>query len=366
MARKRSSDTQGVSMDSLMDALTNVVAVLIVILILLQTDVKQSVEKFLGDLKPATPEDIQAAKDRKQELARQLQRQQELFKAPKPTEQEIAAIRADLSLLEKSLEENKTALLEIAELRKKVEAEKKNEAAEQKKTEPILAEISRLKALLDQTPVPKAPEPTVVKLPNSREIPDSAVVFYIHTIKDQIHLVDARQARDMVMEEFKFNERALFRETRRVPNKPDVRVYDQEKIVQHFTRKNLKIRKQSVTVPYNKPWTRLNFRVTFDPADGDATLADCEQPQGRFDNICNYIKRTPRCVVIFKVHPNSFATYLRAREIVDKHMIPCGWELDLSPHYQERLDFEVNNLEKPPPPKPGEKPPPPAPKRKLD
>ena len=353
-------------MDSLMDALTNVVAVLIVILILLQLDVKQTVEKFLGDLTPATPEEVQAAKAQVEDLAAQLRRQQDLFKAPKPTEREIAAIRADLSLLEKSIEENKAALMELSELRKRVDAERNVEEAEQKKTDPILAEIARLKALLDQTPVPKAPEPTVVRLPNSRPIPETAVIFHIHTYKDQIHLVDVRQARSMVMDEFKFNERAFFRELKRIPNKPDVRVYDQEKIVQHFARKNLKVRKQGISVPYNKPWTRLNFRVTFDPNEGDATLADLDQTRGRFHNICDYIKRDTRAVIIFKVHPNSFGTYIKAREIADQMGIPCGWEIDGNNFYQERLDLLVNNLEQPPPPKPGAQPPPPAPERKLD
>jgi hypothetical protein len=366
MARRKPSDDQGVSMDSLMDALTNVVAVLIVILILLQTNVKQTVEKFLGDLTPATPEQIEAAKDQKKELAAQWQRQQELFKAPKPTEKEIAALRADLSLLEKSIEENKVALLELSELRKKVEAEKKIEEAEQRKTEPILAEIARLKALLDQTPAPKAPEAAVVRLPNSRPIPETAEIFQIHTFKDQIHLVDAGQARRMIMDEFKFHERNLFRELKRISGKPDVRVYDQEKVVRHFAEKNLKVRKQSISVPYNKPYTRLNFRVTFDPNDGDATLADLEQARGRFHNICDYIKRNTRAVIIFKVHPNSFATYLKAREIADQMGIPCGWEIDGNNFYQERLEFPVNNLEQPPPPKPGAQPPPPRPSTKLD
>ncbi|MFM7182069.1 MAG: hypothetical protein ACKO2G_11475 [Verrucomicrobiales bacterium] len=367
MGRRKTSDEQGVSMDSLMDALTNVVAVLIVILILLQLDVKNTVEKFFDDLTPATPGEIAAAKEQKNELAAQLVRQQDLFKAPKPTEHEIAAIRADLSLLEKSIEDNKTALLELSELRKKVDAEKKVETAEQKKTEVILAEISRIKALLDQTPVPKAPEPTVVKIPNSREIPDSAVIFYIHTFKEQIHLIDSQQARTMVLDEFKFNDRNWFRELKRIPNKPDVRVYDQEKIVQHFEKKNLKVRKQSISVPYNKPWNRLNFRVTFDSEQGDATLSDLDEPKGRFHNICDYIKRTPRSVVIFKVHPNSFATYIKAREIADQMLVPCGWEIDTNNFYQERLEFTVNNLEQPPPPKPGGQPTPPAaPSRKLD
>lgn len=280
MARKKSSDEQGVSMDSLMDALTNVVAVLIVILILLQMDVEQAVEKLLNDLKPATKEEVQLAKQQKQQLVDQIKKQQDLLKAPEPTPQELGKIEADLSLLENSIKENKTALMELGTLQKKVEEQKKSEADERKKTDAILTEINRIKALLDQTPIPKAPQATVVKIPNSRDIPSSAVLFYIYTVNDQIHLVDPPQAKKLVMGEFKSNERALFRELRKIPKKPDVRIYDQEKTVQFFTAKNLKVRNQSISVPYNKPWTRLNMRITFDPAKGDATLADCEQARG--------------------------------------------------------------------------------------
>lgn len=366
MARKKSSDEQGVSMDSLMDALTNVVAVLIVILILLQMDVEQAVEKLLNDLKPASPEEVQIAKQQKQQVLEQIKKQQDLLKAPEPTPQELGKIEADLSLLENSLKENKTALMELDSLKKKVEEQKKSEAEERKKTDAILTEINRIKALLDETPIPKAPQATVVRIPNSRDIPESAVLFYIYTHADQIHLVDPPQSKKLVMGEFKSNERALFRELRKIPKKADIKIFDQEKTVQFYAQKNLKLRNQSISVPYNKPWTRLNMRITFDPTKGDATLADLDQPRGRFFNICNYIKQTPRCVVIFKVNPNSFATYIKAREIADKLNIPSGWEIDGGNAYQEPLDFEVNRLEQPPAPQPGAAPAKPGPKRKLD
>jgi len=80
MARKKSNDEQGVSMDSLMDALTNVVAVLIMILILLQVDVTQTVEKMLNDLKPPSEEDISRAKQDLTQVQQQLKRQQEMLK----------------------------------------------------------------------------------------------------------------------------------------------------------------------------------------------------------------------------------------------------------------------------------------------
>ena len=48
-SRRKKTEEGGVNLDSLMDALTNVVAVLILILILLQVDVSNTVEKLLGD-----------------------------------------------------------------------------------------------------------------------------------------------------------------------------------------------------------------------------------------------------------------------------------------------------------------------------
>jgi hypothetical protein len=366
MARKKNNDDPAVSMDSLMDALTNVVAVLIVILILLQVDVTNTVQKLLDDLKPATPEQITAAQQKLTQIKQQIQKQQELLKAPEPTPQELGKIEADLSLLEDNLNKHKAGLLELDKLKQQVEAQKKTEAEERKKTDAILAEINRLKALLDQTPIPKAPQPTVVKIPNSRDIPETAEILYCYIHGDQAHFVDPAEAKKMVMAEFKSNERTLFRELRKIPKKADVRIYDQEKTVQLFAQRALKVRNQSLSVPYNKPWTRLNYRITFDPKKGDASLADMEQERGRFHNICNRVRSSPRNVLIFKVNPNGFATYIKAREIADSMNVACGWEIDASTSYQAPLDFEVNRLEQPPPPKPGAAPAKPAPKRKLD
>lgn len=369
MARKKSNDEQGVSMDSLMDALTNVVAVLIVILILLQIDVGQKVEKMLNDLKPASAEQIQQAQSQQQQLQQQIQKQQEALKLPEPTPQQLGKIEADLSLLDESLKKHDMKLLELTNLKKQFEAKTLIEAEERQATNALLTDIARLKALLDNTPIPKPPQPTVVKIPNSREIPKDADIYYCYIHGDQAHFVDPVEARKLVMDEFKRNDGLFFRETRKIPKKPDVRVYDQEKIVQYFQKLDLKIRNQSIIIPYNKPWQRLIMRVSFDPLKGDASYADMEQPRGRFHNVCNRVRSTPRSVLIFKVNPNGFKTYIKAREIADSFNIPCGWEVDGSVFYQETLTFEVNRLENPPAPDPNAPPKPapkPAPKRKLD
>jgi hypothetical protein len=365
MARRKSNDEQGVSMDSLMDALTNVVAVLIVILILLQVDVGQTVERMLNELEPATSEQIELAQLEKQKIVEQISKQQQLLKAPEPTPEEIGTIQADLSILEALLKNNEISLMELSVLRKKMDEQKTIESAEKKKTDPILAEIARIKALLDQTPIPKPPEATVVKIPNSRDIPESAQLFYCFIHQDQAILVDAIEGQKLIMAELKRHERTLVHSVKKVPKKTDVTTYDQEKVVSHFKARDLKIRNLNVTVPYNKTRTYLYMNITFDPKKGDATLADMEQPRGRFYKVCEFVRNTPRSVLIFKVHPNGFATYLKAREIADSMNIPCGWEIDANSSYREGLKLRVNNLEEPAakttPSKPN-----PSPKRKLD
>jgi hypothetical protein len=101
--------------------------------------------------------------------------------------------------------------------------------------------------------------------------------------------------------------------------------------------------------------------------DGDASLADMQDPKGKFQALVNKLSSLPKVVLLFQVNPDGFATYLKAREIVDRYRIPCGWEINGNTYTQSPLDFEVNRLEeppKPPPAPPGDKPPPP--KRQLD
>jgi hypothetical protein len=370
MARRRkSSDASGLNLDSLMDALTNVVAVLILILILLQVDVGQTVDRILGSLKPASETELaQAAKSIAQAKA-DIARQRQLLTAPPPTPADIAKLKAELALLEKNTTAQQAKLLAHDQLVALFEKTKAEAEREQARTNGLLTEIQRLTALLDTTPIPKAPSATIVRIPDSRDIPANANIYYCFIRDDIAHLVDPLAAKEMVMTEFERNHREFFRELIKIKGKADRKIYDQEKVVKFFAAKNLTVRNQRISVPYNRPWTRLNVLLDFDPKKGDATLADIETSKGRFHSICNKVTSYPRRVLIFKVHPNSFATYLKAREIADQYRIPCGWEIDGSTQVSLPLEFEVNRLEEPPPPNPNappSPPPPPAPKRKLD
>ena len=364
MARRK-SDGPADSMDSLMDALTNVVAVLIVILILLQVDVENTVNKIFDDLKPATPEQIEFAKTRIKDLEEDLKEQEEVLEAPAPTPQDIQKVKDDIALLEKSLQDNKAKLVSLSELKKLAEKTEKDAAAEKTKTDERLAKIRDLEALLDQTPRPVAQAASIVSIPESRAIPDNANLYYCFITGDQAHLIDMLGAKKTVMDLFDDKKKDFKVERIRERGERTRFIYQQPEIVDFFATKELKVRNQTISVPYNKPWTRLHVRVTFDPKQGDASLADIEQPNGRFHRMMDVVRSYPKAVLIFKVRPDGFQTYLKARQIADQKGIPSGWEIDGNNFVSLVLDdFEVERLEQPPPPP--TTPLPPVPGRKLD
>jgi hypothetical protein len=367
MGRRKSEEGES-SMDSLMDALTNVVAVLIVVLILLQVDVENTVNKMFDELTPATPEAVEQSKLLLADTEKKLQLEKEMLDAPAPTPEKVEEVRTDLALLEKTTEESKAQLLELTKL-KKLAAEKEKESAEEKKkTDERLAKIRDLEALLDQTPRPKPQTSSIVSIPDSRPVPDNADIFYCFIVEDQVHLVDAIEAKELVMKAFDEKKKDFKSERDRQSGGRTRYIYDQEEVVKFFETQDIKVRNQKVIVPYNRPWTRLSYRVTFDPKNGDASAADMDQPGGRFHRIMDYVNRQSRKpVLIFKVHPNGFPTYLKARQIADEKKIPAGWEVDGNPFFSAPLDdFNVNRLEDPPPPPPAGTPMPPRPTRKLD
>ncbi|MBT6399791.1 MAG: hypothetical protein HOK04_08385, partial [Verrucomicrobia bacterium] len=104
MARRRKSNLEeGVNLDSLMDALTNVVAVLILVLILVQADVSKKVVDFLEGLEPATSEQVEASKKEVEILVKRVAELDQLLQKDAPTQVEIEVEKRQLALLEKDV-----------------------------------------------------------------------------------------------------------------------------------------------------------------------------------------------------------------------------------------------------------------------
>lgn len=371
MARKRSSSDGGISLDSLMDALTNVVAVLILVLILVQADVTQKVQKFLDDLPPATAEDI--AQNKK--LIEEQQRKQIVAEArlrEKPASPEdIAEEKRQIALLEKSIQENKDFLAnleQIRELEMKIRVERE---AEKEKTVAIQREIAEIEGLLD-TIKPINPDiPTVVNIPNSRPIPEEATTYHAIIARNRLHFIDSARILAIFNREVERKKVDLLHARVRKKGKPDTYVYDPNKIAAHFKNFNWgDTRGQTIEIIVNPTGYYMTLVIRPNLEKGGSPLEELSKPGGEFAKAIPVIRQSMRSVLLYRVHPDSFKTYLAARELSEKVNIPAGWDVYSSTEFKIGIpNLTVRRLQEPPPPDPNAQPPKPSPpglKPKLD
>ena len=99
MAKRKSSDGEGLNLDSLMDALTNVVAVLILVLLLVNADATNTIIKYFTDLEPATPEEGQQSQAKVDELIEQKEQVQQIFQQEPPKPEEIETAKQRIRVL---------------------------------------------------------------------------------------------------------------------------------------------------------------------------------------------------------------------------------------------------------------------------
>ena len=342
-----------------MDALTNVVAVLILVLILVQVDVNQKKDKFMEELKPATAEDILAATNNLEELSKKKLSVKKLLTDKPPTAADMEAERRQLALLEKDTLESKAVLAKLSELKKVKEEVRKQRDSEQEKTTKVQAEIAKLEALLDDNPIAKIAA-TEVSIPISREIPKSAKIYRAIVINDRVHFIDPFTPEEQFLNEFKRHKRKWLHE--RIKRQGvDRYIHDQTKIAKHF--KDFEFgssRLQKIRLYISKSLTRIRIIITPDLKKGGTALAEINDQDSTYAKILKKLSRNSRAVILFYVHPNSFNTYLQARKMADEARISAGWQISHIKEYTLMVkDVEVKRLVIPPPAKPRPPGPPP-------
>jgi hypothetical protein len=367
MARRRSSDEPAINLDSLMDALTNVVAVLVIVLMMLQLDAGNKVDQMLAELPQASPEQLAAREKEAAASAKALATlQKDDLLTPAPAK--LSGAEKTLAELEASLKSSGVKLVELDALRKQLAETEPKLDTEKKLVDSLMAESQRLDALLNATPQPKAAEPTIVRIPDSRDIPRDAVEYHILCLADRVHLLDVEAARRLIAAELLRERNTLQRERVKQAGR-DRFIYDQDKTVRHFEKRKLTIPGAAIRIPYNKPWRGLAYELVPDAAAG-IPLADLAKPDGAFVRALKQIRLQSRAVVLMHVRTNAFPVYLKTRELVDMARIPAGWDITGADYWREAIkDLEVNNMEPPPPPpepKPGDPQPIPPPSKKLD
>jgi hypothetical protein len=170
MAKKK-QDSSELNLDSLMDAVTNVVGVLMIVFIMLAVNTAKMVQKILSDLPPVTPEEHQQMVEQIKALPPPPADPEKLEQDRKKAEQDLKKVVEELRTIDTSEMASRMKFMDLDSFRKKLEETKKLREKEKTEVDKLIAEIERLKALLDDTPVYQPPPPTYVRLPNPRPYP---------------------------------------------------------------------------------------------------------------------------------------------------------------------------------------------------
>jgi hypothetical protein len=340
-----------------MDALTNVVAVLILVLLLVQADVTRKVEQFLEDLQPASQEQVEQARKQLEDAVAKKESIDRKLLEDAPTPEKVAEEKQLVLALERDLGKNDELLAELKQLKELEVKARKERDSENEATLRIQEEIAKLEALLDQTPVLQDLAPTEVTIPNSRPIPPKAVVYHAIAIKDRVHMIDPHAPLKLFEEEFKKYKRDWLVE--RIKRQGSDRyIYDSRKIAAHF--KNFDFRNtrgQKVEVLVNPVSTQVQLAITPDLVKGGTAIDDLEKPGTDFSKTAGLLMGDIRSVLLFHVNPDSFNAYLKARRLIDKTKVSAGWQVSGSTSHRIVIpDLEVERLETPPPAPPAPKP----------
>ena len=378
------------SLDSLMDALTNVVAVLIFVLLLVNCEVSQKVVQMMEDLVPASPEEIQKLKDMLKQLEIDKKKLEELKKLPPPPKVDLDSINQKISALQTLVQNKKSAIdtnnKNIAELQKLHDDKLAARDAEQVKANAMMEEIASLETMLDTTPVAKDIPATEITIPATRPIPEGAKVHYAYITGDKAYFVDAPKYLEEIAEivdklkddkgnliatgeksdeeeETKLSaaEKKAAREKEKAEAKKEKPVvFNRDKVIPILEEKLKKILAPGLvgnmqTAPH---WGFTRMEIRLDKNSGTPIEA-LSQPTNGFASDLSKL-RPPNDVLMFVVDSPSMYAYALAREIAEKKGIPCGWSISLPGECFSRSDIPnlAINVTGPPPERPpGWKPP---------
>lgn len=179
-------------MDSLMDAMTNVVGILLLILIVSSLGISAAVRKIVANIEPVTEQELQIMKTTRENTLQNLEKLRQLqaeMDQRKIDEKEAQQLVLELDEFEENNEELIDKTSDIEEWRKKVEEEEAKKEVNEEEIRVASAELANLKAILDQTPKREIKAAKVVKMPNPRLAPDQAVAYYVVCKNNKIYFV---------------------------------------------------------------------------------------------------------------------------------------------------------------------------------
>lgn len=171
MAKRNNGGDSELNLDSLMDAVTNVVGVLMIVFVMMSLNTARMVQKILSDLPPVTKEQHEEIKKKVEQLPPPPADPKKIEEDKKKAEQDLKKAIDQLQTVDTSEMQTQMKFMDLESFRKKLADAKKLRESQKAEVDKLIAEVERLKALLDQTPIYKPDPPTYVRLPNPRPFP---------------------------------------------------------------------------------------------------------------------------------------------------------------------------------------------------
>ncbi len=175
MAKKKADGGGELNLDSLMDAVTNVVGVLMIVFVVMALNAARVVQKILSELPPVTPEEHQKMQEQLKQLPPPPADPKKLEEDQKQAEADMKKAVEQLKTIDTSDLQAKMKFMDLDAFKLQLEERRKDRELAKVETDKLQTEVERLKALLDETPVFQPPPPTYVRLPNPRPYPEKPV-----------------------------------------------------------------------------------------------------------------------------------------------------------------------------------------------
>ncbi len=342
--RRKKSGGVGLNLDSLMDTLTNVVGIMVMMLVVTQLDVRETVQRIYAALPDVNEEELEQARKEAEALRKLLKELNGGKVDPnllaKRDETSLAEQKRLIAELRKALEELKKSKVDVASLKK----EKEKEEAKVDKLETAITkaskEMANLKALLAKTPEAKQPPPVQITLPNPRTAPKGVSPVDFVCQGRRIRPMDVSVLRKIAVNEILNATRGKL-----------AGGLECDKMVKHFEKKDV---------------GNAFYRLKFQSIRGDPYVA-IEPREKRGNNIEGMLAKNSLYIaqlrtinrqkyyLRFRVWSDSFDTYLVARAIADRGGFAAGWlPYDKSFVWRVRLNLPggVRCKGAPPPPPP--------------
>jgi len=362
MARRKSNTSAtGANMDSLLDALTNVVGILVIVLVAVQLssqEAAQRMEEMIAQIDPAEQERIkQAAKDSEAKLEEmKLALQTESDKEKIDPDKLLAMLQEDVAAAELKAKKDLLA----AEAAEK-EAEEKKLAAE-KLRRSLMAQLATLEekekeftvsktdllAKLENMPTLNAPPPKEVRPPTPKDIPRN---------KDGNALLQERKVLVSNGKVIPFVDPGKQMETA-IKNRLKI-IIDKNKIdVGEGNYISNESQAMKLIDEFNKDPAKNKYfdlklvragrqiRVEIVPTE------ECgEEPEKAVRGIFGTVLRNMqgKWYLRYLVEPDSFETYMAMRKVTDSSGFYAGWTIIDPGSYLHSLSSGYNIGEKPPP-----------------